>query len=217
MKNIILVEGLIGAGKSTLISMLREDKNIKDKCVFVSEPIDEFCMYKSIGGKVYNPLKEQYENTKNFPIVQMHITNSLYKQYENFENEEKLYICERSILSPITFINTSYDLKNITEYTKDVLSDMVLTKYKGIKEEIKHIKLFYLDTNVELCLERIGYRSREGENQIDLHFLQTLQKNYKEYIPMLMKNLKIPNLRVTHETDKDKLVHDFKDYIKDLL
>jgi thymidylate kinase len=52
--------------------------------------------------------------------------------------------------------------------------------------------IIYINTNPQICLERISRRSRTGEELIPLQLLESLHKNHHEYIEnMRSRGIKI--------------------------
>jgi len=171
---IIVIDGLIGAGKTTLIEKLKEKyKNI----IFVKEPVEKFMEYKQ-----YNPLKLSYEDKRNCSISQLHITNCLLDHFKNIfqNNENKIIVTERGLLSPKIFTYLYRKYGYITDFEYDFINDYGEEKIKNIFGDKFPIDgIFYIDIPIDKALERIKKRNRDGEDKIDLEYLQNLDDIFK--------------------------------------
>lgn len=220
MIKLIAIEGSVAVGKSTLIQKLKSYKPIADKVLFIDEPVSEFSSYVSENDKKFNPLKEQYDDSRNFPIVQMHIIKALAKQLDSSSlTNKKFIISERSLLSPMVFIDVQSKLNNITPFTARYLLDECSNAVKTChtKNNIKLHGVFLIDIPVENCLSRINGRAREGEDNINKQFMCTLQQSYKEYFEHWGQQLSNNAVRLTHETDRTEVFSEFFEYFNNIL
>lgn len=215
MQKIILIEGNISVGKSTLIENLKADKELLEKVHFLDEPVEEFCTYQTRYGKIFNPLKEQYKNEKNFPIVQLHIIKSLAEQYNHIDKNKEYIICERGLYSPLVFVDTQFKNGNISEFTKEFLKDYAFSTIKNtLKNDFEYHGVFIIDIPIETCLERINHRSREGEKYINKAFLSSLRDSYQTHYKMWENKLSENHIKLTRETEKEEILKEFKLFLK---
>ena len=100
-KRIINIEGLIGAGKSTLIEELRLQSttgNLGLKIGFIPEPLDIWSEYTNDQGQ--NILQLLYQDSKaNSLRFQLVILKSLVDQFKQLDKSCDVVIVERSIES----------------------------------------------------------------------------------------------------------------------
>ena len=169
-KKIFCIEGNIGAGKSTLLNLL---ENKVPYCKVVQEPVNE---WKNVGG--YDLLSAFYEDPKRWCFTfEFYSMFTLIKRIqEALLSDAEIIFVERSIYSNRAF--------QIISYTLDKLDTKEMTILKEIFEffKIEYPTLngvIYLDTNVELCLQRITQRGRKEENGINYIYLKKLEDEFK--------------------------------------
>ena len=198
---LIVIDGLIGAGKSTLIEVIKNKIN-NDNVLFVSEPIDKYMEYKQ-----FSPLKLAYENPKNWSITQLHIINCLTNTFSeiNKKNKDKIIISERGLFSPLIFSNVTNELNYMTDFELCFIIDYLYDKINILNLPITG--LFYIDISIDKALERIKIRNREGEDKITETYLKTLDKHYKLYLSKHEYDFPIKIVKYNDPKLIDKLVN----------
>lgn len=174
MKKIIVIDGLIGVGKTTLVEILKQ--KYKD-IVFAKEPVEEFMKYKH-----YNPLKLAYENPKNWTITQLHIINCLVNHFKKIieSSESRIIVSERGVLSPKIFTRILKNNGFITDFEHQFINDYNEQEIKKIFDDNYPIDgIFYIDIPPEIALKRIRKRGRDGEDKINLQYLKDLDESFK--------------------------------------
>ena len=173
---IITVEGLIGAGKTTLCQMLRERLEgttvAGRSIVFVAEPVDVWSTFIDADGKPMLALF--YANPKKWAFsfqMMAYISRLAALKKAREENPDAIIVAERSLeadryvfaqmLLDDGCINT-VDHKVYTHwfdtFASDYCPDLVL----------------YLDTPVDIAEARILSRARSGEDPIERSYLDSL-------------------------------------------
>ena len=178
----VAIEGIVGSGKSSLCEALSlsGSSNIH----VLPEPVDAFQTFKN-----HNPLKLAYENPKqNAAIAQIHIIQSSFTYYSKMLNLSyptlSHLITERSMESPIVFIETNRTRKIHTDFVADYLREYWLERNQKVRTPDIVI---YLNVKPEVCLQRVALRSREGEQYCDVDYLQQLHASYRLYLTDLVK------------------------------
>jgi deoxyadenosine/deoxycytidine kinase len=189
--NYIVIEGNIGAGKTSLSKMIAEEYNAKivlerfeDNSFlpkFYKDPDKyAFPLEMSFLADRYQQLKSELtaqELFKSFTIADYFIDKSLIFAHKNLQNDEyKLY----SRLFNI--INSSLPKPDL---------------------------LIYLYTSIEQLKSNILNRGREYEKEIQFEYLEKIQNGYMEYFKTL-KNYKI----LIVDTEKLDFVKRESDYLK---
>lgn len=152
--NIITIDGLIGAGKSTILSYIWEKHKINIKV----EPIES---WKPFLERIYKYNDSYYE-------FQLKIWKDICC-YENPYNKELLM--ERSpFFIRKTFLKYLYEKNKITKEQYENILNMHEESDKIWKPKI----MIYLKISPEKALERIKKRNRENENFIDVKYLYEL-------------------------------------------
>lgn len=165
---IISIEGNIGAGKSTLLANIQQEFNSKDVCI-CHENIEEWNKFDD--GKTI--LSRFYEDPQSYGFLFQLITlNSIANSIKNAINKRpKVIILERSPYSNhFIFAQSQFNCGNI--------SALEFQFYQKLLEESNHYvtTMIHLTTPPNLCLQRIGIRNREGEQNISIEYLKLLDE-----------------------------------------
>lgn len=166
---IFSIEGNIGAGKSTLISIL--EKQIPD-CIFLYEPVNK---WKNIGN--FDLLSYFYKDPKRWCF-----TFELYSMWSKFKRlkealkqNPKFIIMERSLFSDRAFHHISYYYDKLNVMEMSILEEL----YHEFKSNYPKLSgIIYVDTNEDLCLKRIKIRSRPEEQGITADYLKMLNDQF---------------------------------------
>lgn len=172
---IIFIEGGIGCGKSTLV------KKIQDYCAShklniktIQEPVDIWMEIKDEKtGK--NMIEAFYENQEkySFEFQMMAYISRLQKLQDTMKSahEEKydLIICERSLeTDKNVFCKMLYDEGKIDTYGYQIYNKW-FEYFQLFDERSKYV---YLQTDYNICYERVGKRKRNGESEIPISYLK---------------------------------------------
>ena len=165
---IISIEGNIGSGKSTLVSILQKKFELNSEFCFLQEPVD-----------VWNTIKDEddvtilerfYNDTEKFAFqFQMMAYISRLSILKNaLKNKNYKYIIsERCVYTDANvFAKMLYDDKKITliEYT------IYKKWFNQFIEDIPDPIIIYVTTSPEIANERVIKRHRQGEH-IPLEYL----------------------------------------------
>ena len=158
---IICIDGIIGAGKSTLI------RKLKNNFTCFEEPVEKWSL-----------LPKLYSDMERFAIpFQFQVLFSQYDQYLSFKNINDMIIVERC---PRTSKNVFAQM-----YIDNGLFDeaSALTYHKFFELLSYAVDYFiYLDVEPELALKRIKTRDRHGEDNITLAYLESLYERYEKQL-----------------------------------
>ncbi len=164
--SICVIDGNIGAGKSTILSEL---------CSIgyrtYPEPIADWKRY----------LELFYADPKRWSFtVQIAILMSLEKQKlqidadnRNTNNTNNLVFVERSPESSMIFAAVQKELGYLTDVEFDIVADL----YARIKYTAAYT--FLINVSSQTCLTRIRSRDRSYEKKIDLEYLTKLNEKYR--------------------------------------
>lgn len=159
----LVIEGNIGAGKTTLAKKIAEDKNAK----LILEQFAE------------NPfLPKFYENPErySFPLE----LSFLAERYRQLKEE----LVMRDLFQPMV-VSDYYFMKSLI-FSKQTLGDDEYNLYKQLfniiyKSLPKPDLLIYLNMSPERLLRQIKMRGREYELNITREYLNKIHKSYSEY------------------------------------
>jgi deoxyadenosine/deoxycytidine kinase len=196
------VEGLIGAGKSTIIDKLQEitdnllEQDLPFSVVTIRECLEEFTSFHG-----HNPLELSYENPiMNAPLAQVHFTQSINKvvlfkklkplfdsTMKQWKNDTLVVVTDRSLFSPLPFIQTLYANGRISGFAHDFLIDYTLRK---AKDTLKSLNLqisgiYYVDTPIDICMTRVANRGRVFECEggtVTRGYQKGLKREYEKHL-----------------------------------
>lgn len=183
---IISIEGNIGSGKSTLVEKLKNSLPT-DKYVFVREPVDIWLSIKDNNG--ISILEKFYENQEKyaFSFQMMTYISRLHLLKETIKlNPNKIIVMERCCLTDKNvFAKMLHDEGKIEDVNYKIYT-MWFNEFLG---DVEYSKFIYIDTDSKICSNRINKRSRLGENQISINYLEKCRQYHNEWL-LSLKNLK---------------------------
>ncbi len=175
---IITIEGNIGTGKSTLLSHLRD--RYGDQVVFLDEPVS---IWDGIRDEEGVPiLIRYYQNTKQYAFTfQMMAFISRVKLLREAikNNPGKTIIAERSLHAD-NFVFAL--LLKRGEYISAIDYQIYKMLYDEFISDYPVEEIIYIKTDPEICSQRIKKRSRKGEEQIELSYLQDCHKYHEDWL-----------------------------------
>ena len=184
-KKFIIVDGVIGAGKTTVISLIEKEinnyKELKVKAIY--EPVK---LWSDIGALQYF-YKDIEKNCYEFQTFS-YITRikSVIDEIYNCQDAD-IYILERSIWT---------DKYIFMELLKEIVGEMRFSMYNTWWEMWSYImpmrvdKWVLLDTSLEESLKRINSRNRNGETAVDKGYQTRLYLKHIEFYNQLKKENK---------------------------
>ncbi|CAB4422217.1 unnamed protein product [Rhizophagus irregularis] len=174
-RQIIIIEGGIGVGKSSITEKLKEIFLKKRKTVKVlHETIEE---WRDTLEKFYKePLKYQYQ-------LEMEIIKSRNNQLRNCNRITEVIIMDRTPLSSYFFISLTKErvsLENLHSEINEMEKDRDLLR-------LETAKIIRIEMTAEECLERIKLRGRNEEKDISLGYLRKLNEKYEHDLIQVYK------------------------------
>lgn len=167
---IICLEGLIGAGKSTLgkalVSSLR---NHGYDAIYYPEYVNL-------------PLLKQYLGDMKryaypFQVIMLHQRFAIYRAAALYcgEDDRRIAIIDRGFDGDYAFANMQYQEGNISEDEWNIYLEIVTEQQRMISWTQLTI---YLQCDLTTCLRRISHRNRSGESSYTRDYLSRLEKAY---------------------------------------
>lgn len=226
---IIYIEGNIGAGKTTFVNNLKKYcsvfKKIGIDAEVVTEPVDEWMHTYESDGK--NILEKFYEDQNKWSfcfqmnsfISRIKKINDAYYNDLNQEIPNKIIFVERSIYTDrFCFAQNCYETGKMTKLEYDVYcrwNDWLAAEF-----QVQPSAYIYIRCMPNVNNERIIKRSRDGESNIPIEYLQMLHNKHEEW--MTLEKSKIPVLTIdamedfTQEPIMDKLFTNVYEFIEAL-
>lgn len=181
-RKIFVVEGNIGAGKTTI---LKELEKAIPRCAVLYEPVER---WKNVNGG--NLLDKFYSNPQRWAFTfELESMASKVRELKRLLNSEaEVIIMERSIFSDKAFQTVSFLSNKLSSMETSLLDDLrkdFMYDYPSINA------VFYLDVDPKVCLERIKKRGRKEELGITKGYLEILEKQLLKIqygCPLVMLN-----------------------------
>jgi deoxyadenosine/deoxycytidine kinase len=177
---IISIDGNIGSGKSTLMGELKTYFSDNKDVVFLKEPVDEWETITDENGITI--LEKFYENPSKYGFsfqIMAYISRLNIMKQEFKKNPNAIFISERSLFTDkLVFAKMLFDSGNI----ELVNYKIYLSWFDTFAEEFPVSKVIYVNTEPEICHQRIEKRSRTGETNIPLEYLQNCHKYHNNML-----------------------------------
>jgi deoxyadenosine/deoxycytidine kinase len=178
---IISFEGNIGAGKTTLLSELEKRYASSPEIRFLREPVDEWTKIKDADGTTI--LSKFYADSKTYAFAfqimaystRLHALKKLVA-----ENPKcRIIICERSLdADKHIFAKMLHD-----DGTIESVMYQIYENYFSLYETMFRLNaVVYVNTDPDICFQRISKRAREGESTIPLDYLKNCHKYHENWL-----------------------------------
>lgn len=171
------VEGNIGAGKSTFLSLIEKRLGLD----VIYEPTDKWQRKEREG----NLLDLFYSDTKRwaYTFQSFAFISRIQTQLEHYKKHASngVYVYERSVYCDrYCFAKNCFELGLMTE-----LEWHIYTEWFGWLVQAYTMRphgFIYLKADPEICFERIGMRGRSEEKTIPLSYLTALHDRHEEWL-----------------------------------
>ena len=204
---IISIEGNIGSGKSTILDHLETSMgDLSARVVVLKEPLGVWEAIKdpktgeNILEKFY---KDQSKYAFSFQVMAYASQLSLIRQTIEKNPNCAVIVCERSLEADKHIFAKMLHDDGVIE---DINYQIYQSFCKEFAREFGLDSIVYIDADAEVCHERVGKRSRQGEGGIPLEYLQKCKKYHDEWL--LDPLQETPVLRI--KTNQN-VTYDFKD------
>jgi deoxyadenosine/deoxycytidine kinase len=178
---IISIEGNIGAGKSTILEELRARMGESSYITFVKEPVDIWETVRDEDGKTI--LEKFYEDSKKyafqFQVMALTTRLSLIRNTVRTNPECKVIICERSVDADKQIFAKMLHADGIISYLDYKVYCLLATEHS---RDFIVDGYVYINADAEVCHRRVAKRSRTGESQIELEYLQKCKKYHDDWL-----------------------------------
>lgn len=211
---IISLDGNIGAGKSTLLAEIR--KSIPEIHV-VDEPVGQWTALKNDAGK--NLLELFYEDKKRWAytfqncaiLTRLKNIKQAVEELDANGQGPQVILTERSVLTDkYVFAQMLRDSGDM-----DALEWELYDSWFSIFSKQHQVNgIIYLSTSSTTSKDRIHIRNRQGEDRIQLEYLDALDRQHKQWI----ESTDIPVLTLSTEpgASLENNLQQIRDFIQQL-
>lgn len=211
---VLVVDGKIGAGKTTLVNALRK---LFPNVTYVTEPLDDFSRFVTGTGDIINPLEFFYENPKQNAIAtQLYFLDVYSERLRELEETDvaPLIIADRWITSCDVFTNALTLEGHITQFGREYFAK----KYKKLSNELVYFfpdVVYILDTPTDVCLERQRQRGRKIEN--DYMQMETYLRHIQWGYDAMAIHQALFKVKKSKYNTLDSCVQEVSEIIKELM
>ncbi len=198
---VIIIDGVVGAGKSTLSEKVSKKLNI---------PV----FYELTNDTTTNLLEEFYKDKKRWSFtLQIHFLNERFRMIKEIHKNGG-GILDRSIFGDRIFaqmLNEDGWMTNDEFETYSTLLDNMLQHAK------KPDLLVYIDCDLDTAVERIGIRGREMEQSVDEVYWKRLNEKYTNWYHNYEISPKFSVEAKSYHPDNDSQIEEICDKIKSFI
>lgn len=168
----IVVDGIIGAGKTTVARMVSEHLNIP-----MFEELKNDDLENTLEHRMLNKFYD--DQSRWSAIIQVMFLNERFRDIKSIEASNQFAIMDRSIYGDEIFAKTINKRGNMTDDELTIYQELL----HNMLEHIKPPKLLiYLDVSIDTAMERIKKRHRGSEaDTIPEDYMIDLRDTYEEW------------------------------------
>jgi deoxyadenosine/deoxycytidine kinase len=206
---LISIEGNIGAGKSTLLDYLRKSH---PEWKFIREPVDTWSEIRNESGE--SLLQVFYKDRKRWSYTFQNC--ALLTRFQNIEatisDAKKDNSTGRQVFLTERCLETDYQVFTKMLREEGSIDGLEFDLYKRWLSHLRSTAtplsgIVHVNTTPEICAERIKKRSREGEDEIGLEYLNNLESYQSKWLD----SLPVPSIS-TDLVDLERVERFIKDF-----
>jgi deoxycitidine kinase len=179
-KQIISIEGNIGAGKSTFVQLLL---NYISNCIIVDEPVEVWKKLQDLDGS--NILEKFYKDIPRWAYSFQNlacITRMMKIEDTIRQSDAEFIFLDRSLgTDKNVFEKMLYDSKKISEIEHQMYNLWCDFYHKYVRAEFNNI-IIYLRCEPKTALARIKKRGRIEEQDIGIEYLTSLHEYHEKWL-----------------------------------
>lgn len=167
----IVIDGIIGAGKSSVGAFLAKELQL---------PMFEELKSDGSNQLAQRMLDRFYEDQSRWSaIIQVMFLNDRFRDIKTIEAQGNMAIIDRSIYGDEIFAKTIHDRGNMTDDEFVIYRDLLHNMLAHIKPPTL---LVYIDVSIDTAMARINKRARSTEaDAIPRDYMEDLRRNYEAW------------------------------------
>lgn len=172
---VIVVGGMIGAGKTTVAELIANDLGSE----LMYEPVDG----NEILEKFYTASKEEEEKYRYPFILQLYFLGERFKLIKKaFGNDNN--VMDRSIYEDWYFAKINHELSRISDLEFSIYENLLNNMLEEVEQLPKKSPdlMVYLRCSFDTILDRISLRGREFENDAQKDYFYKLWSGYDDWV-----------------------------------
>ncbi len=175
-KKSFIIEGNIGAGKSTFLRML--DRRLPVQIVY--EPLDK---WQTVTGEE-SLLDRFYQDTQRWAYTfqsYAFVSRVVEQEQHMKKNPHMRQVLERSVYSDrYCFAKNCFEMGTLSEIEWNLYKEWFEWLVEGYTT--RPDGFIYLQTDPKICFERLQKRAREEEAAVPLSYLESLHNKHEEWL-----------------------------------
>jgi deoxyadenosine/deoxycytidine kinase len=161
---IIVIDAVVGAGKTVYMEMLSKEMNIP----YFQEPVED------------NPILDRFYHDRkrySFPL-QIFFLNRRFRMLKEASDLGRSTLMDRSIYGDMIFAKLLYEEGNMEKEEYDLYRDLLT----NMLDHVEAPKLMvYLQIDTDSAIERIKKRGRDYEQIVERGYWERLNREYENY------------------------------------
>ncbi len=194
---VIIIDGVVGAGKSTLAEKVSNKLNI---------PV----FYELQNEETNTLLEEFYKDKKRWAFtLQIHFLNERFRMIKEIHKNGG-GILDRSIFGDRIFASMLHEDGYMTSEEFNTYSSLLNNMLEHSKDPTL---LVYIDCDLETAVERIGVRGRQMEQSVDEVYWKRLNEKYTNWYNEYNVSRKISINAKSYHPNNDKDIEEISNQI----
>jgi deoxyguanosine kinase len=195
--SVYFVEGNIGTGKSTFLTMI--EKCYPERCQVIYEPVDTWTSFRDKEG--VNILGHFYRDPKRYAYTFQNIAFiSKIEKLAEIDTTKQFVFIERSIWSDKNIFAKNCHMSGLMN---DIEHQVYLRWFDWIEANAKKpdvLNFLYLKCSPETSHRRVNIRGREEETGISLDYLREIHERHEEWLSV-EKNVTVLDAELDYTDD----------------
>lgn len=179
MYTVLVIDGIIGAGKSTLIEEclvpIFSERGLT--VTVVREPVDMWKAKGSLQQFYKDPSRRGYQ----FQTRAFHDrVRESQKQYLKYRKVTDIFLLERSVFTDLLFMKMLRESGTIDQTEYDDYFDL-WTMWEEVMPFLPDL-FVYLKPGIDVAMSRLQERNRDGESAVSVGYQTALQEKHDEFL-----------------------------------